>query len=172
MDHPAVPAGIHAAPRQHQAQNPAAAPLQLRPPRRGRGSPRDALPRQHRRLAELTAAGVRGLWGDPTATAAGVGASVMPSARLSQGTLAGHQEEISEIRRSLSSTLPSPRAVPARSCPLPSRCRCHHRRHTCHRVRKPARPRVKRRHQPRAPSDTPTPRYGYTGDPTSLWPST
>lgn len=71
VDHPAVPAGVRAAPRQHQAQNPAAAPLQLRPPRRGRGggSPRDALPRQHCHSADPTAAGDRGLRGDPAAWA-------------------------------------------------------------------------------------------------------
>lgn len=66
VDHPAVPAGVRAAPRQHQAQNPTAASVQLQPPQRGRGrgSPRDALPRQHRCSADPTATGDGGVCGE------------------------------------------------------------------------------------------------------------
>ncbi|XP_051494857.1 uncharacterized protein LOC127393619 [Apus apus] len=88
MNHPAVLAGVRAAPRQHQAQNPAAPPVRLRPPRRGRGSPRDALSRQHGALA------------DPTEVCGDTPRPLLPGPQLPSlpvmPGLAGHQEEISE----------------------------------------------------------------------------
>lgn len=122
VHHPARPARFHAAPRQHHAKGPAAAPSRLRPSLRGwgggrgRGSPWGALPRQRWLSADPTAGGDRGPrdlhppapWLAP--------AVILPSA--SPRALAGHQEGIREIRGKLCSTFPLPYAT---ACPCPNR---------------------------------------------------
>lgn len=91
VNHPARPAGFHAAPRQQRAKGPAAAPSRLRPSLRGwgggrgRGSPWDALLRQRWLSARPSAGGIAARGPAATSSVAVILLSASPCA------LAGHQ---------------------------------------------------------------------------------